>query len=134
MSTLKPWKGQTPTIEEAAAYLPQEAPFLTGERETTTPPEVQLLGTWTGSEGTLTVTNWTVDAATVEYGYWSHYRDREAIVTTTLFQVTEGGLAPDGWATFDVYKVNRRLTHAEAEQIAALIRAGLPQRLAGGEL
>lgn len=135
MSTLKPWQGETPTLEEVATYLPQDGPFLTRERATSTSPEVRALGTWSGSfEGPRSITNVSVDSAIVEYGYWSHYRDREVIVTKTLFQVTEGGLAPDGWGSFDVYMVPRKLTPGEGEQMAALILAGLPVRVAGGEL
>lgn len=130
----RPWKDSTPTLEEAAIWLPKQAAFLTGERETTTPPEVVPVGTWTGSDGILTVTTWTVDAAVVRYGYYSTYREREAIVAGTLFQLTQGGLAPDGWGSFEVYRVPRALDQQEAEQVARMIVAGLPVRLGGAEL
>lgn len=134
MPSMKPWAGQAPTLEEAAAYLTEDAAYLTGERETVTPPEVRHLATWTGSTGSLTVTEWTIDAAVVTFGYWSRYRGREVSYAATMFQLTQGGLAPDGWATFDVYKVSRALDEEGARQVADVILAGLPIHLAHGEM
>lgn len=130
----KPWQGPVPTVEEAAAYLEADAAYLTGERPTTTAPEIRPLATWAGSTGIVTVTQWSVDVALITYGRWSSYRAREVSTAITLFQVTQGGLATDGWATFDIYKVDRFLDESQARQVADLLLAGPPQLLGSGEI
>lgn len=122
-----------PTIDEAAALLPDDARSIRGKaRGQTSPAQIHPLTTYAETNGVIYETRTTCYAATVEWE--DHNPLTGGHKGRTLIQITRGGLAPDGWATYDTYKVGRLLTEDEASMMIQLILTGVPEWLEGGEL
>lgn len=138
MTANKPWRGELPTLEEAAALCPDADAYILGTHpHLTRPAEMQALPPVAGvSGGSCGSTNWEGRAVVITAAYYSHFRGREVLVERTLIQIVYGSLAGgDGTAWFETYECSGALDAGAAQTLIRLAVDGqLPRKRAGGEL
>ncbi len=129
---MSPWGGSVPSLGEALELLPDCAEQI---HESPQPVTItSVLDRANSNEYPGGSHNVREQVAAIEWSYSSFYHGRDVTQVVTLLQVVRGGLAPDGWAYYDTYRVNRRLTADEARVMLEVIHAGLPLRIVGGDL
>lgn len=128
------WTHDTaPTLDEAAAALPEYATSILGTvRGATEPAAITPLARYSSLDLTPCERRTIAYAATVEW--IDHNPFNGGPRAWTLIQISEGGLAPDGWATWDTYKIHGALTEPEALDMIQVILHRMPVHVEGGDL